>query len=139
MTAFPGRMFELEVTADDIGEVCLRIHGDLDWDSADDLTEAARRCLEADRTPRLLRLDCGKVTQCDSMGLAALLVIHRLAAAAGTPLRLDHRPEALERLLELTGTLDHFTGAEGTTAVAQAPGEPDAPGAAGTPPPAPSP
>ncbi|MFE0037525.1 STAS domain-containing protein [Streptomyces sp. NPDC059015] len=138
MTAFPGRTFELEVTPADSGEVCLRIHGDLDWDSADDLTEAARLCLEVGRTPRLLRLDCGKVTQCDSMGLAALLMIHRLAAAAGTALRLDHRPEALERLLELTGTLDHLTGAD-TTAVARAPGEPDAQGTAGTPPLAPPP
>ncbi|MEU2494940.1 STAS domain-containing protein [Streptomyces sp. NPDC007883] len=135
MTASPHRTFDVEVTTG-TGEVCVRIDGDLDWESADDLTEAARACLEAERPPRLLRLDCTKLNVCDSMGLAALLMVHRLATAAGARLRLDHRPQALERLLELTGTLCHFTGADAGEAAAQVPGEPDAQGTAGAAPPA---
>jgi hypothetical protein len=72
------------------------------------------------------------------MGLAALLMIHRLTAATGARLRLDHRPELLERLLELTGTLDHFTETDGSAAAARAPGEPDARTTSGTTPLAPS-
>lgn len=125
MTAFPDRTLDIEVTTGDSGVVCVRIEGDLDWDSADDLTEAARVCLHADRPPRLLVLDCRGLGLCDSAGLSALLMIHRIATAAGTRLRLDHRPAALERLLALTGTHGHLTGAGGAAA-AQAPGEPEA-------------
>ncbi|SDM52341.1 STAS domain-containing protein [Streptomyces wuyuanensis] len=137
MTASPDGAFTLETGNGGTGEVCVRIDGDLDVDSADDLIEAARACLEADPSPRLLRLDCGKLTLCDSMGLAALLMIHRLATAAGARLRLDHRPELLERLLELTGTLDHFTDADGIAAAVRAPGEPDAQSTSGITPPVP--
>ncbi|MFD8196942.1 hypothetical protein [Streptomyces wuyuanensis] len=56
-------------------------------DSADDLIGAARACLDPDPSPRLLRLDRGKLTLCDSTGLAALLMIPRLAAASGPPSR----------------------------------------------------
>ncbi|MFJ6948315.1 STAS domain-containing protein [Streptomyces wuyuanensis] len=137
MTAFPDGAFALEIGTGASGEVCVRIDGDLDVDSADDLVEAARTCLDADPSPRLLRLDCERLAQCDSMGLAALLMTHRLATAAGARLRLDHRPESLERLLELTGTLDHFTEADGSAAAARAPGEPDAQSPPGTTPPVP--
>ncbi|RNL73706.1 STAS domain-containing protein [Streptomyces sp. I6] len=137
MTAFPERTLDIEVTTGDGGEVHVRIGGDLDWDSADDLTEAARVCLHAERPPRLMVLDCGALSLCDSAGLAALLMIHRIATAAGTRLRLDHRPALLERLLALTGTRDHLTGAGGAGA-AEPPGEPDAPSTAGTAPPPPA-
>ncbi|MFI1469292.1 STAS domain-containing protein [Streptomyces wuyuanensis] len=137
MTAFPDGAFALAIGSGGTGEVAVRIAGDLDVDSADDLIEAARTCLDAYPSPRLLRLDCEKLALCDSMGLAALLMIHRLATAAGARLRLDHRPELLERLLELTGTLDHFTEADGCAAAARAPREPDAQTTSGTTPLAP--
>ncbi|WP_432075269.1 STAS domain-containing protein [Streptomyces wuyuanensis] len=136
MTAFPEGAFALEVGTGGTGEVCVRVDGDLDVDSADDLIEAARACLDADRSPRLLRLDCEKLTLCDSTGLAALLMIHRIATAAGVRLRLDHRPEPLERLLELTGTLGHFTAADAGEAAAQVSVEHGAQGPAGATPPA---
>ncbi|MGE6732696.1 STAS domain-containing protein, partial [Streptomyces sp. NPDC059900] len=44
-----------------------------------------------------------------SMGLSILLMIHRRTTAAGVRLHLDDRPAKLNRLLTLTGTLDHFT------------------------------
>ncbi|MFG3442626.1 STAS domain-containing protein [Nonomuraea sp. NPDC047897] len=59
---------------------------------------------------RELRLDCAGLGLCDSSGLAALLVIRRRASEAGVRLRLDHRGAALDRLLDLTGTLEHLTG-----------------------------
>ncbi|PRH75979.1 anti-sigma factor antagonist, partial [Streptomyces solincola] len=112
MTTFPDDTFGLEVRSGDAMDVHVRISGDLDYDTAEDLLQTARRHLQADRPPRDFHLDCEQLTMCDSMGLAALLLIHRYALAAGSRLHLDNRPDLLEHLLELTGTLDHFAQAE---------------------------
>ncbi|MCX5205177.1 STAS domain-containing protein [Streptomyces sp. NBC_00237] len=94
----------------DDGTVRLELHGDLDYDHADRLLTAVREQL-ADRPGlRELRLDCADVAAVDSMGLSVLLMVHRATAAAGARLHLDARTPALERLLQITGTLEHFTG-----------------------------
>lgn len=51
------------------------------------------------------------MTFVDSMGLAALLMVRRVADAHRVALRLDNRPLCVDRLLQLTGTLDHLTAA----------------------------
>ncbi|MEU0674689.1 STAS domain-containing protein [Streptomyces sp. NPDC006172] len=109
MTTTPDDTFALSTAVDDAGDARIRVTGDLDWDSADDLTKAARACLRADPPPRRLRLDCAAMTLCDSLGLAALLMVQREASAAGARLRLDDRPAHLERLLDITGTAHVFT------------------------------
>ncbi|MFJ9742947.1 STAS domain-containing protein [Streptomyces sp. NPDC101166] len=124
MTTTPDDTFELSTAVDDVGDARIRITGDLDWDSADDLTEAARACLRADPPPRQLRLDCAAMTLCDSLGLAALLMVQREAVAAGARLRLDDRPAHLERLLEITGT-DHVFNDVGESAGDASPDEPE--------------
>ncbi|MGG7614041.1 STAS domain-containing protein, partial [Streptomyces sp. ZG43] len=59
------------------GTLSLRLSGALDHESADALVrEVARRLAECP-APRLLRLDCAGLTGCDSLGLAALLMIGR--------------------------------------------------------------
>jgi anti-anti-sigma factor len=88
----------------------LRLSGELDYDSAEELVTAVERLLGADHRVAELRLDCAGLTGCDSSGLAALLQVHRAATAHGVRLRLEHRPAALERLLGVTGTHDHLTG-----------------------------
>ena len=45
----------------------------------------------------------------DPAGLSALLLVHRRTSAAGVDLRLDHRPPQLDRVLDVTGVLDHLT------------------------------
>ena len=45
----------------------------------------------------------------DSTGLSALLIVHREVSRSGVVLHLDNRPPHLERVLEITGLLDHFT------------------------------
>ncbi|MFF8830898.1 STAS domain-containing protein [Streptomyces sp. NPDC015131] len=99
--------FDLATTLDETGDARISITGDLDWDTADELTETARVCLGTVPPPRHLRIDCARLTLCDSLGLAALLMTHRNASAAGTRLHLDNRPASLDRLLEITGT-DHL-------------------------------
>jgi hypothetical protein len=41
--------------------------------------------------------------------LSALLAVHRRTSAAGARLHLDNRPLHLERILQITGVLDHLT------------------------------
>ncbi|MET9255493.1 STAS domain-containing protein [Streptomyces sp. NPDC048182] len=108
MTTIPEHTFQVTAAGAAAGEVRLRLAGDLDYDSAQDLLESARGRLGARPAPSALRLDCAGLTLCDSMGLATLLMVHRLATEAGAVLRLEECPGFLARLLELTGTLDHF-------------------------------
>ncbi|MEU3255410.1 STAS domain-containing protein [Streptomyces sp. NPDC006997] len=111
MTLQPPDGFRLRtVLPAQTGDVCIRVIGDLDWDTADELTRVAREHLETGVPSRVLRLDFTDLAACDSAGLAALLLIQRYAVATDHRLHLDHRPEHLERLLEVTGTLAHLTG-----------------------------
>ncbi|MFE9808928.1 hypothetical protein [Streptomyces sp. NPDC005548] len=63
---------------------------------------AERRLLD----PRLVFAGLSGI---DSMGLSVPLMIRRRTDAARVRLHLDERPPQLERLLEITGTLDHLT------------------------------
>ncbi|MEU3823160.1 STAS domain-containing protein [Streptomyces sp. NPDC030392] len=107
MTADRNDAFDLVTTLDRSGVARIRLAGELDWETADDLTAAARSCLSADPPPRRLHLDCAGLTLCDSLGLAALLMIRRKADEKGARLHLDNRPVLLDRILELTCT-DHL-------------------------------
>ncbi|MET8968788.1 STAS domain-containing protein [Streptomyces hydrogenans] len=110
----PDHPFAAEaVTATD-GTLRGELTGDLAWDSADELLDAVRTRLARVPGPSDVRLDCARMTLCDSMGLSALLALHRLVSAAGGRLHLDHRPAFLDRLLLLTGTYEHLTGLPGT-------------------------
>ncbi|MFF0304015.1 STAS domain-containing protein [Streptomyces sp. NPDC004562] len=131
-TASDDSVFHLDTAQDASGDAHIRITGDLDWDSADDLAEAARTLLRADPAPRRLHLDCARLTLCDSLGLASLLMVHRACAEAGVSLHLDNRPALLRRLLDLTGTAFLFDDAAGAEA-------PDTSGEAAAPPPPPPP
>ncbi|MEE1757037.1 STAS domain-containing protein [Streptomyces sp. SP18CS02] len=96
----------LELLATDRGPdvVEIRISGDLDYETADDLVRAVDEVLAARPDVRELALHCGGAGMCDSMGLSALLMVKRRTLAQGVRLRLVERPPALTRLLGLTGT-----------------------------------
>ncbi|WP_406253825.1 STAS domain-containing protein [Streptomyces chartreusis] len=96
--------------------VRIELAGDLDYDTADILVKETTAQLAARPTLRNLHLHCGGLGMIDSMGLSALLMISRRTTAAGVRLHLEDRPENLDRLLHLTGTLDHLTAAPTTGA-----------------------
>lgn len=96
-------------TIDTQDTVRIEITGDLDYDTADLLLEEVTAQLSDRPGLKDLHLHCAEVGVVDSMGLSALLMIGRRAAAAGARLHLDDRPEKLTRLLNITGTLDYFT------------------------------
>ncbi|MFE1377485.1 STAS domain-containing protein [Streptomyces sp. NPDC058740] len=103
--------FEVKAVAAPDGNLYVTLAGDLAWDSAEELLDATRAHLDPETAaPTRLRVDCAGLTLCDSMGLSALLALHRLATTAGVPLHLDRRPPFLDRLLLLTGTHEHLTG-----------------------------
>ncbi|MCS0603044.1 STAS domain-containing protein [Streptomyces sp. LP11] len=87
----------------------VRVCGELDYDTSEDLVDAVVARLEEGPPPREVRLDFGALTWIDSSGLAALLMIHRRTDSAGAVLRLENRPGFLERLLHVTNVLEHLT------------------------------
>lgn len=93
----------------DASSASLRVTGELDQTSADGLIAAASDLLAAHPGLRHLHLDFGGLEFCNSAGLSALLEVHRSTSAAGVHLHLDHRPAHLDRVLDITGVLDHLT------------------------------
>ncbi|MEV0579373.1 MULTISPECIES: STAS domain-containing protein [unclassified Streptomyces] len=93
------------------GTTHLHLTGDLDYDTSDELTQQADRCLNAHPGIEELRLDCAALRFCDSMGISALLMIHRKAAERSVRLYLDHPPPFLERILNTTGIQRLFSPA----------------------------
>ncbi|MFI9150522.1 STAS domain-containing protein [Streptomyces sp. NPDC053367] len=112
-------------TVDTDDTVRIEITGDLDYDSAELLLDEVTAQLSARPGLRDLHLHCAEVGVVDSTGLSVLLMIGRRTAAAGTRLHLDDRPAQLTRLLDLTGTLDHFTATAATGAAASHRGTPE--------------
>jgi anti-anti-sigma factor len=106
---------ELQVSVEVIENVAhIRLAGELDFDTSSDLLATTRRVLAEHARPgslRQLRLDCAGLSFCDTMGLSALLTIRRDTETAGIELLVANRSVSLQRLLELSGTLDHFSGA----------------------------
>jgi anti-anti-sigma factor len=85
-----------------------RIAGDLDYETTDELVEAASRVLARRNDLSDLHLDFSETTFLDSAALSGLLLIHRRTAQAGVALHLDHRPTFLDRVLQVTGLFSHF-------------------------------
>ncbi|MFD8422566.1 STAS domain-containing protein [Streptomyces sp. NPDC059466] len=102
--------------------VLIHVAGDLDFETCGELMRTVEECLGDRRDdgdgPAALRVAFSALDSIDSMGLSTLLMIRRLTDLAGVRLHLDERPPALERLLDITGTLHHLTapGAEGSGA-----------------------
>lgn len=102
----------LTLTSDTTSQsAILHIDGDVEYTTASALVEAAGKLLADHPVLRDLHLDCAQMTLCDSAGISALLTIHLRTSAAGVHLHLDRRPDFLERLLDITGILEHLTAA----------------------------
>ncbi|MFF8534928.1 STAS domain-containing protein [Streptomyces sp. SAS_267] len=104
----------------------IRVAGDLDHETCDELMRAVDQNLFAPRDLEgrflELRVDFAGLGVMDSMGLATLLMIRRRTDAAGVRLCLDQRPRGLDRLLEITGTLEHLTAPRDASGGARSPG-----------------
>ncbi|MGW9447349.1 STAS domain-containing protein [Streptomyces sp. NPDC055632] len=110
MNNFTSTEFALGVVREP-GSLHVRVSGDLDYDTCDELVDAVTEKLaEGGPPPRGIRLDFAGLTHIDSSGLSALLLVHRRAGAVGATLYLDNRPDFLERMLRITNVLDHLTG-----------------------------
>ncbi|MFF2364449.1 STAS domain-containing protein [Streptomyces sp. NPDC058122] len=112
----------------DVQPAALVIHvaGDLDHETCDELMRTVDQYLVAPRDPerqiRELRVDFAGLGSIDSMGLSILLMIRRRTDAAAVRLYLDQRPRGLDRLLEITGTLEHLTALRDESSGARSPG-----------------
>lgn len=102
---------------------CVRVSGDLVYETVDAIIDAAVRVLGQQPALAHLHLDLAELAFCDSAGLSGLLLVHRRSAQAGVLLHLDHRPRFLDRILDLTGTFEHLVTATVSDAGQNAPGE----------------
>lgn len=92
------------------GTGCVAVAGNLVYVNATDFLRIVTDELSANPELRELRVDCGQLEICDSMGLSVLLMLRRRADALEVALRVLNRPYSLDRMLELTGTFEYLTG-----------------------------
>jgi anti-anti-sigma factor len=85
----------------DAGEVSLAVTGEIDMATAESLYQRASS-LVADGT-RLLVLDLGGVTFCDSLGVAALVRIYRHSSGLGCRLRLTNLRGPVAHVIQISG------------------------------------
>ncbi|MFF5497670.1 STAS domain-containing protein [Streptomyces aquilus] len=104
----PPHAFHLTVAGTE-QSVRVEVTGDLDYDSADLLLEKVTAELSARPALEDLYVDCAGIGFVDSMGLSILLMVGRRATAARVRLHLVDRPAQLDRVLDITGTLEYFT------------------------------
>jgi anti-sigma B factor antagonist len=98
--AVPAR---LQIAADESPErVLLSLAGELDIASAPLLESAV------DAVDRPLVIDLAEVTFMDSTGLRALLLARQHAESGGQMLSLRPGPRQVQRVFELSGTIDRF-------------------------------
>jgi anti-anti-sigma factor len=87
---------------------CVRVTGDLDYETADEVVESASQLLARQVELIDLRLDFSELTFLDSAALSGLLLLQRRTTQSGVQLHLDHRPPFLDRVLQVTGLFNHF-------------------------------
>lgn len=86
-------------------ESVLVVRGDFDVAVGADFLAAVDDALSAEGSPTLVEIDLGAVEFIDSSGLRALLQVQQ---NYGERVRIGAVSAAVQRLLELTGTFDHF-------------------------------
>lgn len=98
----------LQITGDESGgQSLLKLVGELDIASAPQL-ERALEGVGSGASRRLI-IDLAELSFMDSTGLRALLQAHRLASETERELVLRPGPRQVQRVFELSGTIDTFT------------------------------
>jgi anti-anti-sigma factor len=98
---------------------CVRVTGDLDYETADEVVEAASQLLARQVELIDLRLDFSGLTFLDSAALSGLLLLQRRTTQSGVQLHLDHRPPFLDRVLQVTGLHGHFAASHSDAAAGE--------------------
>jgi anti-anti-sigma factor len=92
------------VDARRVGLACVfALRGELDFDSAVQLREAADTVLAGPQPRPLVVIDCTALTFCDSSGISGLIRIYQQLSARGGVLRLAAVPASVARIFTLTG------------------------------------
>jgi anti-sigma B factor antagonist len=87
--------------AGEAGETVLTVAGEIDMATAESLYERAAGLIN--RGGRLLVLDLGGVTFCDSLGLAALARIYRHGNVHGCRVRLTNLHDHVAHVIRISG------------------------------------
>lgn len=95
--------------------VIVHVAGDVDYVTARTFVTTVATLLAGADSLRDLRFDLIGLEFCDSTGLSGFIQIQRKALAVGVQLHLDNRPAHFNRLLDLTGVLEHLTAAPSDT------------------------
>jgi anti-anti-sigma factor len=99
----------LGITAGTGGDrVVVKVSGELDLDTGEQLEGALREAVN--HSVRGVELDLRDVEFCDCSALNALLSTRRRALAQAKTLAIHSASPAVERLLDMTGTLELFPG-----------------------------
>ena len=110
----------LSVTITKTGRsACMRVTGDLDYETADEVVEVASQLLARQGDLIDLRLDFSGLTFLDSGALSGLLLLQRRTTQSGVQLHLDHRPPFLDRVLQVTGLYCHFAASHSDAAASE--------------------
>lgn len=101
----------LDIATESPSPETLTVHvvGDVDYMTTATLVATVTDLLAATPTLRDLRLELAGMSFCDSAGLSGFIQIHRRTSSAGIQLHLDDMPAHFERILDLTGVLEHLT------------------------------
>ena len=86
----------------------LRLSGDIDLATADDVVMRGANLLTHSQSGVPLIVDLGEVTFLDSSGLSALVRLRRAAEAQGCQVLLQDVPDRVAALLELAGLAEYF-------------------------------
>jgi anti-anti-sigma factor len=86
-------------------ESVLVVRGDLDVAVGVEFVDSVDEALRADDAPTQFEIDLGEVEFIDSSGLRALLQVQQ---SYGERVKVGAVSAAVQRLLELTATVDHF-------------------------------
>ncbi|MYT68171.1 MULTISPECIES: STAS domain-containing protein [unclassified Streptomyces] len=95
-------MFSVQVTRRPQGGV-LVLRGELDYDSAVQVHEAAEQELALGRAGGPVVIDCDALSFCDSTGISALLRLRQQLGEQDRELRLATVPRSIVRLFAVTG------------------------------------
>lgn len=92
---------------DEDGTATVRVHGEIDFSTADEVADGIRAVI-ADWSPPELRIDLAGATFIDSTGLGALIEGYRAAVTAKSRFVVVNPSAAFRRVLVVTGLDDLF-------------------------------
>jgi stage II sporulation protein AA (anti-sigma F factor antagonist) len=101
----PDVPFWLDVRVEG-GTLVIDVHGELDADTAVELSACAAAAVESTKDD--ISFDLGQLTFMDSSGTQVFVSIHQALAATGRTLYVDHLSQCARHVLELSRLDQHF-------------------------------